>query len=135
MGTIVSRAIRQTLGRKVKHRCSAYMNRRIERDHRGVKQLLSDAGLWCTAIDPAILSSLRRSWQYFRPRRKQKEVVSLANARRLFLSRALQRHSITGYIINLTPKADFIYLVPAVLTISPREPRTNFLRRTAVQCR
>src|SRR3954451_24561986 len=34
----VLRAIRETLGQKVKHRCSAYMNRRIERDHRGVKQ-------------------------------------------------------------------------------------------------
>src|ERR671919_2222553 len=32
------RAIRETLGPKVKHRCSAYMNRRIERDHRGIKQ-------------------------------------------------------------------------------------------------
>jgi transposase-like protein len=32
------RAIRETLGRKVKHRCSAYLNRRIERNHRGVKQ-------------------------------------------------------------------------------------------------
>lgn len=32
------RAIRETLGRKVKHRCSAYLNRRIERNHRAVKQ-------------------------------------------------------------------------------------------------
>ena len=32
------RAIRETLGRKVAHRCSAYLNRRIDRDHRGVKQ-------------------------------------------------------------------------------------------------
>ena len=32
------RAIREVLGPRVKHRCSAYLNRRIERDHRGVKQ-------------------------------------------------------------------------------------------------
>ena len=32
------RAIREVLGPKVQHRCSAYLNRRIERDHRGVKQ-------------------------------------------------------------------------------------------------
>ena len=32
------RAIRETLGPKVKHRCSAYMNHRIERDHRGINQ-------------------------------------------------------------------------------------------------
>ena len=32
------RAIRETLSPEVQHRCSAYLNRRIERDHRGVKQ-------------------------------------------------------------------------------------------------
>ena len=32
------RAIRETLGPKVEYRCSAFLNRRIERDHRGVKQ-------------------------------------------------------------------------------------------------
>ena len=32
------RAIREVLGRKINHRCSAYLNRRIERDHRGIKQ-------------------------------------------------------------------------------------------------
>jgi putative transposase len=32
------RAIRETPGRKVKHRFSAYLNRRIERDHRAVEQ-------------------------------------------------------------------------------------------------
>ena len=32
------RAIRETLGPNVQHRCSAYLNRRIEREHRGVKQ-------------------------------------------------------------------------------------------------
>ncbi|HTF62642.1 MAG TPA: DDE-type integrase/transposase/recombinase [Edaphobacter sp.] len=32
------RAIREVLGPKIHHRCSAYLNRRIEQDHRGVKQ-------------------------------------------------------------------------------------------------
>ena len=32
------RAIREVLGSRVQHRCSAYLNRRIERDHWGVKQ-------------------------------------------------------------------------------------------------
>jgi putative transposase len=32
------RAIRETLGPTVEHRCSAYLNRRIEQDHRGIKQ-------------------------------------------------------------------------------------------------
>ena len=32
------RAIREVLGPEVEHRCSAYLNRRIEQHHRGVKQ-------------------------------------------------------------------------------------------------
>ena len=85
------RAVRETLGAKVEHRCSAYMNRRIERDHRGVKQryypmlgfgALPSAQRFCRAFEEVR--------QYFRPRREQKEVVSLANARLQFLSRALQ---------------------------------------------
>ncbi|HYI97373.1 MAG TPA: IS6 family transposase [Bryobacteraceae bacterium] len=32
------RAIAEVLGRNVEHRCSAYLNRRIEQDHRGIKQ-------------------------------------------------------------------------------------------------
>src|SRR4051794_30317939 len=32
------RAIREVLGPEVQHRCSAYLNRRIERNHRAVKQ-------------------------------------------------------------------------------------------------
>jgi putative transposase len=32
------RAIHEVLGPKVKHRCNAYLNRRIEQDHRGIKQ-------------------------------------------------------------------------------------------------
>src|SRR4051794_8976133 len=61
------RAIQEVLGNKAEHRCSAYLNRRIEQDHRGIKQaVLSDAGLWCLfgaallprfRTDAAILSS------------------------------------------------------------------------------
>lgn len=32
------RAIHETLGEDVKHRCNPYLNNRIEQDHRGVKQ-------------------------------------------------------------------------------------------------
>jgi transposase-like protein len=32
------RAIQEVLGENVEHRCSAYLNRRLEQDHRGVKQ-------------------------------------------------------------------------------------------------
>jgi putative transposase len=89
------RAIRETLGRKVKHRCSAYANRRIERDHRGVKQryypmlgfgALPSAQRFCRAFEEVR--------QYFRPRRKQNEVISLSQARRQFLCRALKLESL-----------------------------------------
>ena len=44
------RAIRETLGPNVEHRCSAYLNRRIERDHRAVKQRYSRC--WGLALCP-----------------------------------------------------------------------------------
>jgi transposase-like protein len=84
------RAIREVLGPKVHHRSSAYLNRRIEQDHRGVKQryypmlgfgALHSAERFCRAFEEVR--------QYFRPRRKRKELVSLAQARRQFLFRAL----------------------------------------------
>src|SRR5688572_5043186 len=84
------RAIRETLGPKVKHRCSAYANRRIERDHRGVKQR------YYPMLGFGALPSAQRFWrafeevrQYFRPRRQQNRVISLAEARQHFLFQAL----------------------------------------------
>ena len=89
------RAIRETLGSNVEHRCSAYLNRRIERDHRGVKQryypmlgfgALVSAQRFCRAFEEVR--------QYFRCRRKQNEVISLAAARKQFLFRALELESL-----------------------------------------
>ena len=84
------RAIQETLGPKVKHRCSAYMNRRIERNHRELKQR------YYPMLGFGALPSAQRFWrafeevrQYFRPRRKQNDVISLSNARQQFLFRAL----------------------------------------------
>src|SRR4051812_41584799 len=83
------RAIREVLGPKVQHRCSAYLNRRIEQDHRGVKQryypmlgfgAFPSAQRFCRAFEEVR--------QYFRPRRKRKQFVSLAHGRRQFLFRA-----------------------------------------------
>ena len=62
------RAVRRSLGRKVLHRTSQYLNNRIEQDHRGVKQRyypmrgfgsFISAARFCTAF-----SEVR---QYFRP--------------------------------------------------------------------
>lgn len=83
------RAIRAVLGRKVEHRCSAYLNRRIEQDHRGVKQryypllgfgAFQSAQRFCRAFEEVR--------QYFRPRRKQNQIISLGGRRRRFVSRA-----------------------------------------------
>jgi len=89
------RAIREVLGSHVQHRCSAYLNRRIERDHRGVKQRyypmlgfgeFRSAQRFCRAFE--------EGRQYFRPRRKQNEPLSLADGRRQFLFRALALESL-----------------------------------------
>src|SRR3954467_2431067 len=85
------RAIREVLGPRVQHRCSAYLNRRIERNHSGVKQRyypmlgfgeFRSAQRFCRAFEEVR--------QYFRPRRKQNKAISLSNARRQFLLRALE---------------------------------------------
>ena len=87
----IDRDIRETLGPKVKHRCSAYMNRRIERDHRGVKQRYYPMlGFGAVRSAQRFCRAFEEVRQYFRPRRKQNEVISLANARRQFLFRALK---------------------------------------------
>jgi putative transposase len=83
-------AIHEVLGPKVTHRCNAYLNRRIEQDHRGIKQRyypmlgfgsLPSGRRFCRAFEDVR--------QYFRPRRKRKLFVSLATQRRQFISRAL----------------------------------------------
>jgi len=82
------RAIRETLGKKVPHRCSPYLNSRLEQDHRGIKQRyypmqgfgsLESASRFCLACEEV------RYW--FRPRQRRKQLVSLADKRRLFRER------------------------------------------------
>src|SRR5262245_44993815 len=83
------RAIREVLGPKVAHRCSAYLNRRIEQDHRGVKQryyLMLGFGAFPSA--QRFCRAFEEVRQYFRPRRKQKQIISLAQRRRRLVARA-----------------------------------------------
>jgi len=63
------RAIRETLGEQVTHRCNQYLNNRIEQDHRGIKQRyyptrgfesVESASCFCQAFD--------EQRQYFRLR-------------------------------------------------------------------
>jgi putative transposase len=84
------RAIHEVLGPKVEHRCNAYLNRRIEQDHRGIKQryypMLGFGSLPCARRFCRAFEEVR---QYFRPRRKRNQFVPLAKQRRQFVSRAL----------------------------------------------
>ena len=88
-------AIREVLGPDVQHRCSAYLNRRIERDHRAVKQRyypmlgfgeFRSAQRFCRAFEEVR--------QYFRPRRKQNESYPLSHRRRQFLFGVLELESL-----------------------------------------
>jgi putative transposase len=83
------RAIREILGSDVEHRDNAYLNRRIEQDHRGIKQryypmlgfgAFPSAQPFCSAFDEVR--------HYFRPRRRRKQFVSLARQRQLFVAKA-----------------------------------------------
>jgi transposase-like protein len=82
------RAIRETLGPQVHHRCSRYMNNRMEQDHRGIKQRyypmrgfgsFVSAARFCTAHD-----ELR---DHFRARTHMNQTVSLVEQRRRFQKR------------------------------------------------
>jgi hypothetical protein len=52
-------AIREVLGPKIEHRCSAYLNRRIDRDHRGVKQRYYQC--WVSALSALPYASVEPS--------------------------------------------------------------------------
>ena len=82
------RAIRETLGSEVIHRCNRYLNNRIEQDHRGIKQRyypmrgfgnVESAARFCRAFDEVR--------HYFRPRQRMGETISLAHQRQLFCER------------------------------------------------
>jgi len=93
------RAIRETLGGDVLHRCNHYLNNLIEQDHRGIKQRyypmrgfghFESAARFCRAFD-----ELR---QFFRFRTTTNQAVSLAHQRVRFLQRldALQALLVTS---------------------------------------
>lgn len=82
------RAIRETLGTEVKHRCSRYLNNKIEQDHRGIKERyapmrgfgdFASAARFCSAYDEVR--------DYFRYRTRMYEVVPLAVQRAQFRAR------------------------------------------------
>ena len=85
------RAIKETLGKRVEHRIISCLGNPIEQDHRGIKQryyptlgfkaLVTAAG-FCRVYDEVR--------NYFRPRQKMGQAVSLGKRRELFLGRYLK---------------------------------------------
>jgi putative transposase len=82
------RAIRETPGSEVMHRCNRYLNNRIEQDHRGIKQRsypmrgfgnIESASRFCRAFEEVR--------QFFRFRTSMKQQVSLAQQRDVFRQR------------------------------------------------
>jgi transposase-like protein len=93
--TAYPRAIRETLGKGVEHRCNQYLNNRLEQDHRGIKQRyypmrgfgsFTSAARFCSAHD-----ELR---DHFRARQRQGETVPLAEQRRIYLERLAEVHAL-----------------------------------------
>lgn len=89
------RAIAQVLGPDVQHRVSDCLTNRIEQDHRGIKQryypmlgfgTFESAQRYCQAFDEVR--------NFFRPRRRMGEFVSLSQRRQLFVNRVQQLQSI-----------------------------------------
>lgn len=83
------RAIRETLGEEVRHRCSPYLNNCIEQDHRGIKQRYypmrgfksaDSATRFCQAFDE------QRQYFRFRTRMRQR-LPPLSDQRREFRAR------------------------------------------------
>ncbi len=63
------RAIRETLGEEVVHRCNQYLNNRIEQDHRGIKQRYYPMrGFGSTAAASRFCRAFDEQRQYFRLR-------------------------------------------------------------------
>ncbi len=82
------RAIRETLGSQVIHRCNHYLNNRIEQDHRGIKQRyypmrgfgnFASASQFCRAFDEVR--------QFFRFRTTMGQSVSMPQQRDVFRQR------------------------------------------------
>ncbi len=72
------RAIRETLGSDVLHRTNRYLNKRLEQDHRGIKQRSSPMrGFGSVASASHFCRAFGEVRQFFRVRTTMKQKVSL----------------------------------------------------------
>ena len=84
-------AIQDVFGKRTEHRNNWFLNRHIERNHREIKQR------YYPMLGFSAFPSAQRFWrafeevrQYFRPRVKQNQFVSLSKCRKQFISRVQQ---------------------------------------------
>ena len=92
------KAIRKTLGRRVEHRQSKYLNNRLEQDHRGIKQRIAPMGGFKSfASAKRFCSAYDEQRNYFRYRAYADEPVSLSKQRSLYWQRfiALRKEFVT----------------------------------------
>jgi putative transposase len=79
------RAIRETLGSEVTHRCNRSLNNRVEQDHRGIKQRYSPMrGFGSVASASRFCRAFEEGRQFFRVRTTMKPSISLAHQREAF---------------------------------------------------
>jgi putative transposase len=82
------RAIQEVLGPEVEHRNNADLNRRIEQDHRGIKQRYDPMlGFSAFASAKRFCHTCEEVRPYFRPRRRRKQFVSLPRGRQQFIQK------------------------------------------------
>ena len=93
------RAIRETLGSDVIHRCNPYLNNRLEQDHHGIKQRYCPmGGFGSVASASRSCLAFAEVRQFFRVRTTMKQKVSLVQQHDLFRQRldALPGHGCDG---------------------------------------
>ena len=89
------RAIRETAGAQVEHRCSQYRNNRLEQDHRGIKQRYSPMrGFGSFASASRFCSAFDELQDHFRTRRTTGGVVPLAKQRRRYVDRLAELNTL-----------------------------------------
>ena len=85
-----SRAIRSVLGKTVRHRTSAYLNNRLEQDHRGIKgRIRCMRGFKSHGAAHHFCREHGELRDLLRPRRRHNQIVS-ASLRRFRFTRGAQ---------------------------------------------
>src|SRR4051812_49605152 len=82
------RAIRTELGKRVRHRTSAYLNNRLEQDHRGIKgRYRSMRGFKCPRSAARFCRAYDELRNFLRPRSRHNRYVPADRRRLQFLRR------------------------------------------------